>query len=71
MAPEGYSAITVPDEVFEQVTEVMIEYDCDSIANAVEPHRLSHSNMMKQFWLNFSLNDSPNRPQNRTTVPLQ
>jgi hypothetical protein len=28
MPPEGYSAITVPDEVFEQVTEVMMEYDC-------------------------------------------
>ena len=35
MPPEGYNAITVPDEVFEQVTEVMIEYDCDSIADAV------------------------------------
>ena len=35
MPPEGYNAITVPDEVFEQVTKVMIEYDCDSIADAV------------------------------------
>ncbi|GAA0474051.1 hypothetical protein MUK72_16710 (plasmid) [Halococcus dombrowskii] len=35
MPPEGYNTITVPDEVFEQVTEVMIEYDCDSIADAV------------------------------------
>ena len=35
MPPEGYNAITVPDEVFEQVTEVMIEYDCGSIADAV------------------------------------
>ena len=35
MPPEGYNAITVPDEAFEQVTEVMIEYDCDSIADAV------------------------------------
>ena len=35
MPPEDYSAITVPGEVFEQVTEVMIEYDCDSIADAV------------------------------------
>jgi hypothetical protein len=25
----------VPDEVFERVIEVMIEYDCDSIADAV------------------------------------
>ena len=35
MPPEGYNTITVPDEVFEQVTEVIIEYDCDSIADAV------------------------------------
>ena len=35
MPPDGYSTITVPDEVFERVTEVMIEYDCDSIADAV------------------------------------
>ena len=36
MPPDGYSTITVPDEVFERVTEVMIEYDCDSIADAVD-----------------------------------
>ena len=36
MPPEGYSTITVPDEVFERVTEVMVEYDCDSIADAVD-----------------------------------
>lgn len=35
MPPEGYNAVTVPDEVFEQLTEVMIEYDCNSIADAV------------------------------------
>ena len=35
MPPEGYSSITVPDEVFEQVTEVMIEYERESIADAV------------------------------------
>jgi hypothetical protein len=35
MPPEGYSSITVPDEVFEQVTEVMIEYEYESIADAV------------------------------------
>jgi len=35
MSPESYSTITVPDEVFEQVTTVMIEYDCESIADAV------------------------------------
>ena len=36
MPPEGYSMITVPYEVFEWVTEVMIEYDCDSVADAVD-----------------------------------
>ena len=36
MPPDGYSTITVPDEVFERVIEVMIEYDCDSIADAVD-----------------------------------
>ena len=35
MPPDGYSTITVLDEVFERVIEVMIEYDCDSIADAV------------------------------------
>ena len=35
MPPEGYDAITVPNEVFEQVTEVIIKCDCDSIADAV------------------------------------
>lgn len=35
MPPEEYSSITVPDEVFEQVTEVMIKYECESIADAV------------------------------------
>ena len=35
MPPEGYSINTVPDEVFEQVTEIMIEYDCGSIADPV------------------------------------
>jgi hypothetical protein len=35
MPPEGYNSITVPDEVFEQLTEVMIEYECGSIADAV------------------------------------
>ena len=34
MQPEGYNSITVPDEVFEQLTEVMIEYERDSIADA-------------------------------------
>lgn len=35
MPPDGYSSITVPDEVFEQLTAVMIEYECESIADAV------------------------------------
>ena len=35
MPPEGYSSITVPDEVFQQVTEVMIEYECESTADAI------------------------------------
>ena len=35
-ASRRHSTITVPDEVFERVTEVMIEYDCDSIADAVD-----------------------------------
>ena len=35
MPPESYSSITVPDEVFEQVTTVMVEYDCESIADTV------------------------------------
>ena len=35
MPPESYNSITVPDEVFEQLTEVVIEYECDSIADAV------------------------------------
>ena len=35
MPPEGYSSITVPDKVFEQGTTVMIEYDYESIADAV------------------------------------
>jgi hypothetical protein len=36
MPPEGYSAVTVPGEIFERVAEVIIEYDCDSIADAVD-----------------------------------
>ncbi|MFC4989078.1 hypothetical protein [Saliphagus infecundisoli] len=34
MPPDGYTSITVPDEVFEQLTEVMSEYECESIADA-------------------------------------
>lgn len=35
MPPEGYTSITVPEEVFEQRTEITIEYECESIADAV------------------------------------
>lgn len=35
MLPEGYNSIAVPDGVFEQLTGVMIEYECGSIADAV------------------------------------
>ena len=35
MPPEGYQAITVDEETFDLLTEVMIEYDCDSVAEAV------------------------------------
>jgi len=35
MPSEGYSSITVLDKVFEQGTMVMIEYDRESIADAV------------------------------------
>ena len=35
MSPEGYSSITVPDEVFERGTTVMIEYGYKSVADVV------------------------------------
>ncbi|MFB6196812.1 MAG: hypothetical protein ABEI52_00890 [Halobacteriaceae archaeon] len=35
MPPEGFTTITVPDEVFEQVMAVMSEFSCDSSAEAV------------------------------------
>lgn len=35
MPPEGYNAITVSDEVYQQVLTVFSEYECDSIADAV------------------------------------
>ena len=71
MPPEGHSTITVPDEAFNRVTEVMIEYDCDSTPMRSTPHRLSHSSVTKQLWLSCSLNDSPNEPQNRKTALLR
>jgi hypothetical protein len=36
MPPDGYTSLTVSEEVFEQLTIVMAEYDCDSVAEAVE-----------------------------------
>lgn len=35
MPPDGYQAITVDDETFKKLTEVMIEYECDSVSEAV------------------------------------
>lgn len=36
MPPEGYQTITVSDEVFQQVLDVMTDYECDSVADAVD-----------------------------------
>ncbi|ELY86504.1 hypothetical protein [Natrialba taiwanensis] len=36
MPPDGYSTVTVSDEVLARLIEVMTKYDCDSIADAVE-----------------------------------
>ncbi len=36
MPPDGYTSLTVSEEVFEQLVAVMTEYDCDSIADAVK-----------------------------------
>jgi hypothetical protein len=36
MPPEGYNTITVSGDVFGLLTEVMDEYECESIADAVE-----------------------------------
>ena len=36
MPPEGYTSLTVSDEVMEQLALVMAEYDCDSLNDAVE-----------------------------------
>ena len=35
MPPDGYNSITVSDDVIEQLTRVMSEYDCESLADAV------------------------------------
>jgi len=36
MPPEGFTTITVNEDVITQLVTVMDEYDCDSIADAVE-----------------------------------
>mgnify|MGYP000108346732 FL=1 len=36
MPPEGFRAITIDEETFELLTQVMIKYDCDSVAEAIE-----------------------------------
>jgi hypothetical protein len=36
MPPKGFRAITIDDETFELLTEVMVKYDCDSVAEAIE-----------------------------------
>jgi hypothetical protein len=36
MPPDGYTSLTVSEDVFKQLVTVMAEYDCDSIADAVE-----------------------------------
>jgi flagellin-like protein len=36
MPPEGFKTITVSDDVFELLTEVMATYDCESVSDAVE-----------------------------------
>ena len=35
MPPEGFHAITVDEETFEQLTQVMIELGCTSVSEAV------------------------------------
>lgn len=36
LTPEDLRAITIDDEGFELVTQVMVEYDCDSVAKTIE-----------------------------------
>ena len=36
MPPDGYNMITVNEEVFSLLINLMDEYDCESIADAVE-----------------------------------
>jgi hypothetical protein len=35
MPPDGYTSLTISEDVFEQLVTVMAEYDCDSVADAV------------------------------------
>ena len=35
MPPEGYNSLTVSNKVMEQLGAVMVEYDCDSLSDAV------------------------------------
>lgn len=35
MPPDGFTTITVPDDVFDEVMAVMAEFECDSSAEAV------------------------------------
>ena len=36
MLPEGFKTITVNDEVFKLLTELVVTHDCESISDAVE-----------------------------------
>lgn len=36
MPPDGFNTVTVSDDVFALLTEVMAAYDCDSVSEAVE-----------------------------------
>jgi len=36
MPPEGCLAITIDEETFELLTRVIVKYDCDSVAEAIE-----------------------------------
>ena len=36
MPPEGFPAITIDEETFGLLTQVMVKYDCNSVAEAIE-----------------------------------
>ena len=44
MPPDGYNTITVSEDVFALLTEVIDEYDCESIADAVVANKESTAN---------------------------